>query len=242
MNDNKFDKLMTAYCDPEVEGFEFKKKKNTGAKKISVVAAALIMVLLGTLIIPALSGSKHSFVLTVNAASDRLRDEDIGNVYAENSVYDKDMNFIERYYVMSAEMAIDGDDIDDVSFRSVNGYGRFYVSHDPDPDDYHDDSVWTCDPDGDPDPFYSGWRTYDFNEYYVTSNIDTTNDWSKYCQYRIVYNAVDDNDLYLQPDKVTEDRNDIIEITVTFTDGDTLTKRLGVTYPDGIMTVKEITG
>ena len=46
--------------------------------------------------------------------------------------------------------------------------------------------------------------------------------------------------MFLQPDGASESRNDIIELTVTFTDGETQTRRLSVTYPDGVMTVQEI--
>ena len=78
----------------------------------------------------------------------------------------------------------------------------------------------------------------------------TLNEEAEY-QYRLRDIAVGENrsdsgywlgaDGYLlQPDDFSEQFNDIAEITVTFTDGETQTRRLSVTYPDGVMTVQEI--
>ena len=240
MTDERFDKLMKNCVDPETEAFGYRPRKRTVLKTVSVTAASLVLVLLAAVIIPVLGGGKHSFVLTVNAAGDRAGDSQLGTIYTECNVYDKDMNFIERYYIMQAELMLNGDDIEDVSFRSLNGYGRFSVFYDPDHDDYHDDCGWSCDPDGNIDMDYAGWRTYDYPEYYDIAYIDPANDWSVPYLYHIQYIAIADDGYFLQPDAVSSDRDDIIEITVTFTDGDTLTKRLSVTYPEGIMTVNEI--
>lgn len=240
MTDERIDSMMKKYCDPDVEAFGFKPKQHKAIKAVSVIAAALVLMVLCTLIIPSLTKGRHDFVLTVNAASDREEDSQTGTIYTECSVYDQDRYFIERYYVMSAELMLDGDNIEDVSFHSLNGYGRFTVFYDPDPDDYHDDRGWSCDSDGKVDPDYVGWRTYDYPEYYNIAHIDPANDWSEPYLYHIQYIAVADDGYFLQPDAASSDRDDIIEITVTFDDGDTQTKRLSVTYPDGVMTVKEI--
>lgn len=246
MTDNKLDCMLKAYCDREAEAFEFKPKKRARIKAVSVIAAALVLTVFAALIIPSLSKGKHSFVLTVNAANTRLQDSQSGTVYTEYTVYDKNKNRLDHYSVMEAELLINGEDIEDVSFRSLNGYGRFFIWKNPDFDDYHDDVGWWCDSQGNPDPLYVGWRTayesdsVDRVDYYCEAEVDRSNDWSSQYQYSISYNAVDDEDCFLQPEAATSSRDDVIEITVTFADGDTLTKRLSVTYPDGIMTVEEI--
>ncbi len=240
MTDSKIDIMMKAYVNPDVEPFSFNRKNHRGLKAASVIAAALVLTILSTLIIPSLTDDRHSFVLTVNAASDRAEDGQIGTVYSEHSVYDKDMNPVDRYYVMDAELILDGDHIEDVSFRSINGFGRFFVMYNPDPDDYHDDVGWWCDAEGKLDTDYVGWRTYDYDEYYNKAEINETNDWSVPSLYHIQYTATNDDDRFLQPDEASSERDDIIEITVTFSDGAVRTRRLSVTYPDGMMTVKEI--
>ncbi|MBQ6336492.1 MAG: hypothetical protein IJI50_04590 [Ruminococcus sp.] len=240
MTEKRFDEMMKAYCDPKVEPFTFEKKKKTRLRGVAVMAAALVLVILGAIVIPSLTGSKHSFVLTVGAVDDRLIDRQTGTVYSEHKVYDKDMKPVETYYVLQADFMLNGDDIKDVSYRSVNGFGRFSVFYNPDFDDYHDDLGWMCDSEGNIDSDYTGWRTYDFDDYYNVADIDASADWSEQYRYHIWYIAVDDNDMFLQPDGASESRNDIIELTVTFTDGETQTRRLSVTYPDGVMTVQEI--
>lgn len=240
MTNEKLDRMMKNYVDRDTQVFAYHEKKHRGLKAVSVIAAALVLTVLGTLIIPSLNKGDHHFVLTVNAASNRAEDSQVGTIYSEYTTYDPNRNPVDHYYVMDAELMLNGDDIKDVSYRSQNGYGRFFVYYNPDPDDYHDDVGWWCDSEGNEDPFYVGWNTYDYNDYYSISDIHPTNDWSEPYNYHIQYTAVDDNDKFLQPDDATSDRDDIIEITVTFDDGDTLTKRLSVTYPDGVMTVKEI--
>lgn len=243
MTDERFDKMMTAYCDPDTEPFVYHEKKHRGFKAASVIAAALVLAVLGALIIPSLTKAKHSFVLTVNAAERGVSDEQVGTNYHTMTVYDKDHNFVEQYQAMDAELLINGDDIEDVSFRSLNGYGRFFVWTNPLPFDYHDDIGWWCDADGDEDPLYTPWHTRylpDDSDYYTVTDIEHTNSWNTPYLYNISYTAVDDDGYYLQPENASDDRNDIVEITVTFTDGDTLTKRMSVTYPDGVLTVEEI--
>ncbi len=240
MTDEKMDRMMKSYCNPQAEVFEYKPKKYRGLKAASVIAAALVLTVLGTLIIPSINKDSHNFVLTVNAASDRTENSQTGTIYSENFVYDNNMNQVDHYYVMDAEVMLGGDDIEDVSFRSLNGYGQFFVLYNPDPDDYHDDLGWWCDSEGNLAPDYVGWRTYDYDEYYNKAKIYPTNDWSKEYLYHIQYSAIDDDGYFLQPENATADRNDTIEIFVTFTNGDTLTKRLNVTYSDGVMSVEEI--
>lgn len=249
MTEKRLDEMMNAYCDPETDAFAFKEKKHKGVKTASVLAAALVLVLLGVFFLPTMTGRKNSVVIEISAADTRAEDNQIGTIYCENTLYDSKMNPVDHYYMMDAELMLNGENIEDISFRSLNGFGRFFVWYNPDFASYHDDVGCWYDSQGVEDPFYTGWKTYDggeIEEYHYHTRFADAGDndsfWSREYHYRIQYIAVDDNDRFLQPDAADESRNDTIEITVTFSDGDMLTKRLSVTYPGGVMTVKEIGG
>ena len=240
MNEERFDRMMKAYCDPETEAFSYRERTSRRIGIKSMIAA-LVLVMISAMMIPAFFSNRHSFVLEVSAAENRLLDSASGKVYSEITMYDMNGNFLDRYYTMEAEMLIDGDDIEDVSFRSLNGFGRFCVWYDSDSENIGDDWGMWYDSGGEEDPFYLGRPDkFGLSEYYAKSDLDHTADWSKQYRYHISYVATGDDGYFLQPEDICGERDDIIEITVTFSDGDILTKRLSVTYPDGVMAVHEI--
>ena len=241
MNENSFDRMMKRFCDPETDAFVYHERKNHRISPKSAIAAALVLALISAMLLGALFSPRHSLVLEVSAAENRLSGSESGKVYSEVTVYDTEMNLLDRYYEMEAEMLLSGDDIADVSFRSLNGCGRFFVWYDPDFENYSDDWGMWYDPDGNEDPFYIGRpNKFGLNEYYSKSDPDYTADWNRQYQYHISYVAVGDDGYFLQPEEISAERDDMIEITVTFRDGDTQTKCLSVTYPDGVMAVREI--
>ena len=244
MTDKKLDEMMTAYCDPEVEKFEFKEKNKSRTKAVSALAAALVLVMLAAFIIPAFTGTEHSFVLTVNAAERKATDEQVGTAYSVVAVYDKNNNPIGSYYTIGTQILMNGEDIDDISFRSLNGYGEFMLWRNSDKDSWRDDTGMWYDADGNEDSFFNGAPDGIFDrlegEYYAPAEIVHTNDWSTEYRYALMYYALNDERKFFQPDEGIEGRDDIIEIKVTFSDGDTMTKRLSVTYPGGVITVSEI--
>ncbi|MBQ3264493.1 MAG: hypothetical protein IJH07_01820 [Ruminococcus sp.] len=241
MTEKKMDELMKAYCDPDTEPFVYQEKKHSGLKAASVIAAALVLVVLGTLIIPSLMKTKHSFVLTVNAAGREVSDEQVGTAYTKVTVYDKDHAYIGEYYKMDTQILMDGEDIDAISFRSLNGFGKFILWYNPVKGDWREDSGMWYDADGNEDSSFNGALYRIEGDHYEKADAIYTSNWSTEYRYNLYYVALNDEGTFLQPDEATEDRNDTIEITVTFTDGETQTRRLSVTYPDGVMTVEEIT-
>lgn len=243
MTDKRIDEMMTAYCDPEAEAFEFKEKKRGGVRAVSAIAAALVLVMLGAFIIPALTGVGHSFVLKVNAAERKAADDQVGTTYSIVTVYDKNDVFVGSYYTIGTQILMDGEDIENISFRSLNGYGEFMLWYNPDKDSLNDDVGTWYDADGNEEGSFNGVPDGILDilegEYSAPAEIVHTNDWSAEYRYALTYYALDDEKKFFQPDEGIEDRDDTIEIKVTFTDGDTVIKHLSVTYPDGIMTVNE---
>lgn len=241
MNEKRLDEMMKVYCDPDTKPFVYRARRHSRSKAVSVLAAALVLVIFGTLIIPSLNKTKHSFVLTVNAVGREITDEQTGTMYTKTTVYDKDHERIGEYYTMDSQILMDGEDIKDISFRSLNGYGAFILWDNHVKGEWRDDSGMWYDADGRENGSFNGAPPYRIDEdHYEECSITYTNDWSVEYRYNLNYVAINDEGTFLQPDEATEDRNDIIEITVTFTDGETMTRRLSVTYPDGVMTVEEL--
>ena len=69
INDEKLDKMLKAYCNPDTETFTFKKPKKL--KHTALIAACLVLVMLaGIIFIPNLLPKKeHSFIIVANAQS-----------------------------------------------------------------------------------------------------------------------------------------------------------------------------
>lgn len=253
MTDERIDKMMADYCNPEVEPFAYHEKKHKGLKAVSVMAAALVLVILGTMIIPALAGTKHSFVLTVNAA-----EVSRGKYIVEKKVTSIKLSetgggrSLDDYIETAVGMSVTGDDIADISVRSLNRHGEFFIIRNTGGYEVNENGRFVSDgsfaqmydADGNADPDFEVRPAIDENEY----DRDFIVEWNMLegaegvfeGDYLIDYMPLGADGYLLQPNEFDEQFNDIAEITVIFTDGDTLTKRLSVTYPDGVMMVEEL--
>lgn len=255
MTNEKLDKMMAEYCDPDTQPFAYHEKKHRGIKAASVIAAALVLAVLGTLIIPSLTKTKHSFVLTVNAAEVSRGKYIVEKKVASVKLSDiEDGRPLDDYIDTAVGMSIIGDDIADISVRSLNHHGEFFIIWNAGGYEINDDGKFISDEsyaelydaDGNIDPDFMVRPVTPENDY----DGDVTVDWKILegaegvfdGDYLIDYMPLGADGYLLQPNDFGEQFNDIAEITVTFTDGETQTRRLSVTYPDGVMTVEEIGG
>ena len=253
MTEKRFDEMMKAYCNPEVEPFTFEKKRKTRLRGVAVMAAALVLVILGAMVIPSLTGSKYDFVLTVNAEEvsrgKYIVDKKVASVKLSDT---KDGRALDDYIDTTVSMSVTGDDIADIGVRSLNRHGEFFVIKNAKGYEVNDDGRFVSDKsyaqmydaDGNLDPDFMVRPVTPENDY----DGDVIVDWNMLegaqgvfdGDYLINYMPLGADGYLLQPDDFGEQFNDIAEITVTFTDGETQTRRLSVTYPDGVMTVQEI--
>lgn len=252
MTDERFDQMMTEYCDPDAEPFAYHEKKHRGLKAASVIAAALVLTILGTLIIPSLTKAKHSFVLTVNAEEVSRGKYIVEKTVASVKLSDVDDGRpLDDYIDTAVRMSITGEDIADISVRSLNRHGEFFIIR-AGGYEVNDDGKFISDgsyaelydADGNIDPDFMVRPVTAENDY----DGDVIVDWNMLegskgvfdGDYLIDYMPLGEDGYLLQPNDFGEQFNDIAEITVTFTDGETQTRRLSVTYPDGVMMVEEL--
>lgn len=254
MTEKRLDEMMKAYCDPDTQPFAYHENKHRGIRTASVIAAALVLTILGTLIIPSLIKTKHSFVLTVNAEEVSRGKYIVEKTVASVKLSDVDDGRpLDDYIDTAVRMSITGEDIADISVRSLNRHGEFFIicagGYEVNDDGkFISDGSYAelYDADGNIDPDFMVRPVTAENDY----DGDVTVDWKILegaegvfdGDYLIDYMPLGADGYLLQPNDFGEQFNDIAEITVTFTDGETQTRRLSVTYPDGVMTVEEIGG
>lgn len=124
MTDERLNKLMNAYCDPQTEAFEYKEKKHTAVKAVSVIAAALVLVV-GLTMIP--FPKSYGFTVVANAADvPQALSEDspiaVGEISRVSSgviIDDNGVTYVTEQ--ASADITVNGENIKKVTYRVNQG-------------------------------------------------------------------------------------------------------------------------
>lgn len=211
MNEKKFDEMMKAYCDREVDSFELKERRNP-MKYTSVLAAALVLAILATIVVVPRASSDNSFTLTVSAAQSEKEDvlhyvvseEKLYSIKVSESesdetittdvAYGKDDDI--EYLALSPLFNVTGENIEKVRAYSDKGniaialcaknYNATEISN------YDNFSI----DEGEPDPLVVTPYVKDSEGNYVEANPDTWQD-----RYLKSYSCVEIEDINRNPDE-----------------------------------------
>lgn len=228
MNNDKFDYMMKAYCNRDVESFEFVEKKSM-TKRTSLIAAALVLVFLSVIILSprqAVSDNKeNSFTLTASAAEIDCTVEEI---------------FTATPFIIEGEniekiCAYSKDSHTSIAFGATKNYNLT--------DKYHYENN-THDPDV-PDPLFVIPYVKDENGKLLEADISTDiarqtpytyveivdeNENINHKRIPVVCIPIDENKEYLLPDSFSSEYNDTIVVEVTFANGEKQTKTATIIY------------
>ncbi len=228
MNNDKFDKMMSSYCNREVETFEFSEKKNP-IKRISLIAAALVLVFLSVIILSpgkATSDSgENSFTLTASAAEVECSVEEIFNATP----------FIIEGENIQKICAYSKDGHTSIAFGATKNYNvtdKYQYKNSPPGSDV-------------PDPLFVIPYIKDENGKLIKANLST--EIARQTPYTyveivdenkkpdskhipIICMPINENKEYLLPEKFSTKYNDTIVVEVTFANGEKQTKTATIVY------------
>ena len=146
INDEKIDKMLRAYCNPDTGTFAFKKPKKL--KHTALIAACLVLVILaGIIFIPSLLPEKeHSFIIVANAQSldeeglasadeitadffvefenvcGNLVEFDFDEILWEDApLYDMTKNLLFLEFITNLNINVAGEDIKTVTYKFNSG-------------------------------------------------------------------------------------------------------------------------
>lgn len=235
--DEKLDLMMKNYCNRESANLDFvyRPKKNYAIKRCVLAASLAMAILIGGFAYAGLNKNSNYFTITACAATAKNN-----AVLSKWNIICKDDlgNTLSDVDSVCLNIGIDGNNVADISVKSENSCGFFDV--------IDGNSIYSLNANGE------NCSNYDcrYRESETISNATAlycfsinegevfNEDFFEKYDKVIIYKPCNNDGYCLYADELDNARDDVIKITVTYTDGTTETQTVSVTYPNGEMMYK----